>query len=74
MDVSEFDIKGKEWLSFNEDIYEMEEHAQGTAVTRTTTYYSLLKPRFYWRVIERLTIESEQDMVFRNLIKDLGTE
>lgn len=74
MDVTEFDIKGRTWLTFNEDIYEIDEHAEGTAVKRTTTYYSKLKPRFYWREIEKLTIKSEQDLVFRNLIKDLEKE
>lgn len=73
MDVSASDMLGMRWLKFDEDIYKIEKTASGTRITRTTTYYSELKPRFYWKMIEDLTIGSEQEFVFRNLQTDLVT-
>ncbi|MGB0521907.1 MAG: polyketide cyclase [Flammeovirgaceae bacterium] len=73
MDVTEFDLgKPRDWLEFDEDIYEIEPLASGqTKITRTTTYLSSLKPRWYWEMAEKHTIEVEQDFVFRNLIRDI---
>ena len=72
MKITKSDMLGFKWLSFNEDIYIIEKIGAKTKITRTTTYYSDLKPRFYWQAIENLTISSEQDFVFRNLRKDLS--
>jgi hypothetical protein len=71
MDVSEYKMPGMRWLVFDEDIYTIKKTANGSAITRTTTYHSQLKPRFYWKFIENLTIGAEQEFVFRNLQKDL---
>lgn len=72
MDVSSCDLGDRGWLEFDEDIYTLEELESGqTAITRTTTYSSSLRPRWYWEKMEQLTISSEQDFVFRNLHKDL---
>ena len=74
MDVVEFNLKGRPWLTFDEDIYTMEETKEGTKISRTTSYFSELKPRFYWSKIEALTIEVQQDLVFRNLLIDLNEQ
>lgn len=71
MDVTSFELKGRPWLHFNQDIYSLEPADSGTKISRTTSYTSELKPRMYWRFIEALTIEAEQDLVFRNLKLDL---
>ena len=76
MDVTEVDLgKKREWLTFDEDIYEIEPLADGsTKITRTTTYESSLRPRWYWEYMESLTIASQQDFVFRNLQNDILKE
>lgn len=73
MDVTEFDLgKSRNWLQFDEDIYEIDPLPNGeTKVTRTTTYFSSLRPRWYWEAMESLTISSQQDFVFRNLHHDI---
>jgi hypothetical protein len=63
---------GRSWLKFNEDIYTIEPvNTSHTQITRTTSYFSNLKPRMYWELMERITIASEQEFVFRNLEKDV---
>lgn len=73
MDVTECKLeKNRSWLKFDEDIYTIKKKENGkTAITRTTTYFSTLKPRFYWEFMEAITINSEHDFVFRNLKKDV---
>ncbi len=73
MDVEECHLsKERHWLKFEEDIYQIQKiNEDKTQITRTTTYKSNLKPRFYWDLMERITIQSEQDFVFRNLVKDV---
>jgi len=63
----------RSWLTFDEDIYRIKELTDSTtAITRTTTYASNLRPRKYWEMMEALTIKAEQDFVFRNLKKDIS--
>lgn len=72
MAITESDMT-MNWLRFDEDIYQISKNTNGTStITRTTSYYSALKPRFYWNYIEKLTIAAEQEFVFRNLQKDLA--
>lgn len=74
MDVTKVDLgKPRKWLTFDEDIYEIEPLENGkTKITRTTTYASTLRPRWYWEWAEAATIGSEQDFVFRNLQHDIA--
>ncbi len=72
MKVVEFKLKGRPWLHFEDDIYTLEQKNDQTFITRTTTYYSDLKPRFYWQFFEKLAIKAEQELVFKNLEKDLN--
>lgn len=72
MDVTSSDIT-MNWLKFDEDIYTIKTNADNSStITRTTTFFSDLKPRFYWKYIEGITIKAEQEFVFRNLEKDLS--
>ncbi|WNJ19059.1 hypothetical protein [Pontibacter sp. G13] len=73
MEVTEVELgHERTWLTFDEDIYQIEDLGDGTTrISRTTTYSSTLKPRIYWAYMEHLTIESEHDFVFRNLRKDV---
>lgn len=71
MDITSSDIT-MNWLKFDEDIYTIKDNTDNTStITRTTTFFSDLKPRFYWKYIEDITIKAEQAFVFRNLEKDL---
>ncbi len=67
MEVSDYNMPGKAWFSFNEDRYEVEQIKDGTRITRITTYVSRLRPRVYWNAIEKLTIGTQQELVFENL-------
>lgn len=72
MDVTEVDLGNRSWLKFDQDIYEItavNEHQ--TKIKRTTTYASTLRPRKYWEIMEAITIGVQQDLVFRNLAKDV---
>jgi hypothetical protein len=56
---------------FKDAIYTFRPEESGTLITRTTTYYSELKPRFYWRLCEYHSIESEHCYVLNDLKKRL---
>ena len=72
MDVIEYQLAGRKWLSFYEAIYTFEElKNRQTKMTRITTYSSELYPRFYWQPLEKIGIEQEHEYVFNNLKKDL---
>ncbi len=73
MDVTECKLnRERDWLQFDEDIYNIRTTGTNLSeITRTTTYSSNLKPRIYWEVMEALTISSEHEFVFRNLKKDV---
>ena len=72
MEVTACEIGSRSWLTFDEDIYKIESLKSGkTKITRTTSYFSNLKPRIYWELMELITIKSEQNFVFRNLKKDV---
>lgn len=67
MKVTNYKLKGRHWLSFKDAIYTFSQKVNGTVITRTTTYFSELKPRFYWKLCEHHAIESEHDYVLNNL-------
>lgn len=73
MNVTEYDLPGKNWFKFNKDIYEIKEESNHTIISRTTTYLSKLRPRLYWKWIEQITIGAEQNLVFKNLRNELTT-
>jgi glyoxylase-like metal-dependent hydrolase (beta-lactamase superfamily II) len=71
MKVTKYTLPGLKWLRFKDAIYYFRPERNGTVITRVTTYFSSLKPRFYWSWCERSAIESEHEYVLRNLKKDL---
>lgn len=72
MDVTSYNMPGQRWLSFEKDIYRLSGKDDSTTISRTTTYRSVLKPRLYWKWMEKWTIEAEQDLVFKNLSNELA--
>lgn len=71
MKVTNYSLPGLKWLRFKDAIYYFRPEKNGTVITRVTTYYSSLKPRFYWSWCEGAAIQSEHEYVLRNLKKDL---
>ncbi len=73
MTVTEYDLTGRHWFHFGDAAYTFERIAEGTRVTRTSSYWSELGPRWYWAPLERMGIEQEHEFVLRSLKKDLGS-
>ncbi|CAM3624239.1 polyketide cyclase [Pontibacter korlensis] len=75
MNVIDYQLTGRSWLGFEEASYTFEELKNGGCrMIRTTTYTSVLYPRFYWQPLEKIGIEQEHEYVFNNLVKDLNTK
>ena len=72
MDVTKYDLPGQNWFSFTKDVYKIKKNSGLTTITRTTAYFSKLKPRLYWKWIEKTTIGAEQLLVFNNLQNELA--
>lgn len=73
MSVTGYDMPGKNWFSFEKDLYEIEKKSNSVIITRTTGYFSKLKPRFYWEWVEKATIGAEQGLVFDNLKNEIAS-
>jgi len=72
MDVIDYQLTGRNWLSFKKAIYYFDEVGKDSCkMTRITAYTSTLKPRLYWRQLEKIGISQEHDYVFDNLSNDL---
>lgn len=73
LQITDVTLPGKDWLQFKSATYELEVLNTGeTMVRRTTRYDSVLRPRIYWRSLERLAIQSEHQYVFNALSSKLG--
>ena len=72
MDVIEYGLPGQSWFTFEKDTYAIKETNGLTTISRTTIYSSKLKPRLYWKWIEKITIGAEQALVFKNLKNELA--
>ena len=72
MDVINYQLTGRKWLGFKEAAYYFKEIGEESCkLTRITTYTSALKPRIYWKPLEKIGISQEHDYVFDNLNNDL---
>ena len=71
MDVIEYNLTGKEWFKFVDASYSFNKEDEKTKITRTSSYKSVLRPRFYWRAIEHWGIEQEHKFVLKSLQKNL---
>lgn len=68
MDVIDYQLTGRKWLGFTEAVYAFDSLKNGgTRISRISVYSSQLKPRWYWRNLEKMGIEQEHDYVFRQL-------
>jgi hypothetical protein len=72
MDVVNYRLPAGGWFAFEHADYTFEEHGGATTITRTTAYRSQLRPRFYWRAVERWTIGQEHGFVLESLRKNLA--
>jgi hypothetical protein len=72
MDVIDYKLTGRKWLGFKEAIYYFQAiDSTHSKLTRITTYTSELKPRLYWKPLEKMGISQEHEYVFENLKRDL---
>lgn len=72
MDVVEYTLTGREWFRFNDATYKMHKsESGGTTLTRTSSYRSVLRPRWYWEPLEKWGIAQEHDFVLASLRKNL---
>lgn len=61
-------VPGRHWLKLQDAWYELEEHGGRTQITRVTRYRSELRPRWYWKPLEAMGVESEHDYILREAV------
>ena len=71
MDVIDYTLTGRKWFQFVDATYDMKADGDGTTITRTSSYRSILHPRFYWQPLETWGIEQEHEFVLNSLKKNL---
>ncbi|MEO1261121.1 MAG: polyketide cyclase [Bacteroidota bacterium] len=71
MDVIDYTLTGRDWFQFVDATYIFEELNGQTKITRTSSYQSVLHPRFYWEPLEKLGIEQEHEFVLESLKKNI---
>ena len=67
LEITEFDVPGRPWLSFQDASYELTTENGRTVVTRKTTIVSRLKPAWYWRPLEKIGVETEHEYLFEEV-------
>lgn len=60
-------MPGRHWLGFENAEYRLEPQGEQTLLTRTTTISSHLHPSWYWRIFERLGVESEHNYILQDV-------
>lgn len=60
-------MPGRHWLGFENAEYRLQANGKSTVLTRTTTISSHLLPRWYWRPLERLGVESEHLYILQDV-------
>jgi hypothetical protein len=71
MDVIEYTLTGRHWFHFQDARYTFRRQAHQTVITRTSSYRSQLRPRWYWQPLETLGIAQEHDFVLASLRQNL---
>ena len=71
MDVVDYTLTGRHWFTFLNAKYTFEDHNGSTQITRTSSYKSTLKPRWYWEPLEKYGIEQEHQFVLNSLKKNI---
>lgn len=67
LEITEFDVPGRPWLSFQDASYELTTEGGRTVVTRKTTIVSHLSPAWYWRPLEKIGVETEHEYLFEEV-------
>ena len=67
LEITEFDVPGRPWLSFKDASYELATQEGKTVVTRKTTIVSRLSPVWYWRPLEKIGVETEHQYLFEEV-------
>lgn len=67
LEITEFDVPGRPWLSFKDASYELKTEGGRTVVTRNTTIVSRLSPAWYWRPMEKIGVETEHEYLFEEV-------
>ena len=67
LEITEFDVPGRPWLSFQDASYELTTESGRTVVTRKTTIVSRLSPAWYWRPMEKIGVETEHEYLFEEV-------
>jgi hypothetical protein len=71
LEITEFDVPGRPWLSFQGASYELTTEGGRTVITRTTTIVSRLSPAWYWRPLEKIGVETEHEYLFEEVKRKL---
>jgi hypothetical protein len=71
LEITEFDVPGRPWLSFQGASYELTTENGHTVVTRKTTIVSRLSPAWYWRPLEKIGVETEHEYLFEEVKKKI---
>ncbi len=75
MDVIDYTLTGRHWFEFIDAKYLFEKvDLSSTRITRTSSYKSTLKPRWYWYPLEKLGINQEHEFVLNSLKKNIEEE
>lgn len=67
MEVTDFDVPGRPWLSFRDASYVLTEIPGGCRIERSTTIVSRLSPAWYWSGLEKMGVEIEHKYLFEGL-------
>lgn len=70
--VTEFDVPGRPWLSFQDASYDLTEEDGRTVITRKTTVVSRLSPAWYWRRMEKIGVETEHEYLFEEIERKIN--
>lgn len=71
LEITEFDVPGRPWLSFQAASYELTTENGRTVVTRKTTIVSRLSPAWYWKPLEKIGVETEHEYLFEEIRKKI---
>lgn len=71
LEITEFDVPGRPWLSFQDASYELTTENGRTVLTRKTTIVSRLSPAWYWRPMEKIGVETEHEYLFEEIKKKI---
>jgi hypothetical protein len=67
LEITEFDVPGRPWLSFQDASYDLTTENGRTVITRKTTIVSRLSPAWYWRPLEKFGVETEHEYLFEEV-------